>query len=273
MGCVHSFFEQAVVMKKKILRSQKHKLVEDIDYSEIDNETYQHLYLFYNYYCPSKLRNPFFLYILLNTYQYQLFTLWNQLEHKYGPLQPCLEDKSPYLIHMENRITHLYKKYNKSKLANNYFVSNLLNQYIEQEHILIGKILQIYSGTEDLYSIITTPPEIPPRPTTTNNKMVKYTKPQEPKQQRPQTTTSIAIIKAAEAALLAAADAKQFSLNALIAPEMYCIDELRNHIPINDIDSEKASMQSDDWDYISGNSEDSEESEEFTSQSFHSCSV
>ena len=255
MGCIHSFFEQAVVMRKKMSKSQKNILVEDIDYVEIDNKAYEHLYLFYTYYCPSKLTNPFFLYILLNTYQYQLFLLWNQLENKYGSLQPCLINRLPYLNHMEKRITNLYKKYNKKKLEDKYFVSNLLNQYTDQEHLLIGKILQIYSGTEDLYSIMPTPPQIPPRPLTAYNTMTKYTKPEEPKTKRPEKEKEeekiqMVIQEAVLIAKQAAIAAKQFSLDALIAPEMYCIDELRNHIPEHDSESTRINENSDDWDYI-----------------------
>lgn len=229
MGCVQSFFEL------------KERRVEDIDYLFIDNETYRDLYLFHHYYCPSKLDDPLYIYALLDSYQYQLFTLWGHLEQKYGPFNVSSSNKIPFYKHMNVRIEQLYKKYNVHKLSDPTFISSLQTQYINQEHILLGKIIEFYSGCETFYSMQIS---IPVRGST-----IRPPPPSQPSYSRPEEatiTTAVAIQRAVEAAENAAEDATQFYLDALIAPEMFSIP----------VQSEPESDTSSLWDYVPDESSD-----------------
>lgn len=243
-------------MRKSISKSRKGILIEEIDYLDVDSVTYRNLYIFYSYYCPEKLENPYFLYLLLNTYKYQLFTMWEQIEEKYGSFARCPKDQQIFQRHMYERLERIYREYNPRKLDDSYFIYSLLKQYYEEEHLLIGKVLELYSGTEKLRIGVSNPnskPCVPPRPEghvpltiRVDNPVCKPSQPQE------------AIRVAAAVAKLAADDAKKSSLRAVIAPEMYSITEMQSHVPEKDEDSiidlenpkERGESSQDDWDYV-----------------------
>lgn len=214
MGCIHSFWNQANVLRKKISKSKKSILTESIDYSIVDTESYRQLYMFYFHYAPQKLTNPYFIYLLLHTYHFQLFTLWDQLEDKYGPRSLSQQYFKEYRSHMYERIHDLYVAHNPQKLNNPNFISSLLQQYDGHEHELLGKITTMYSTHETFRRHV-----IPPQPSTP--RPIVPSRPIEVVVQNPVNNVTESINIAVQVSRDAAVAAEDFAIEALLAQEIF----------------------------------------------------
>ena len=76
MGCIQSNFGTGYLTNiPKICKKTStrfNKLNETIDYENLDNSLYKKLYIYYSIHNPMFLINPFSLYNLINTYEFNV---------------------------------------------------------------------------------------------------------------------------------------------------------------------------------------------------------
>lgn len=177
MGCAQSLINKT---KESLFCLYQYKLKESIDYSEYDSILYYNLFMYYYHYNPLKLKaNPFFIYMLMDSYNNYTSVLWIQLTHTYGPPENAfLNNPKIFEEYIRFRIIKFYENYNPGKLQNSEFVDELIKAYRNKEQYLFQQLqnkygpeflmpwdkIEIKNPIQMVISPIERPPPPPPPP-------------------------------------------------------------------------------------------------------------